>query len=115
MKYTRKAIEVEAVQWNGTNIQEISEFGDGQVRYVAGIVKIVPDGSTKIMRAEVGDWIVRDTDGDCYPCTDSVFRASYHGPWDSEEAPAAAEPEQSPADIAREHARARRGDPKGIA
>ena len=67
------------------------------------------------MRADVGDWILRDPEGSCYVCKGSVFKASYEGLWDQETPEPAAEPEKgrSPADVARE--RAQRGSPKGIA
>ena len=30
-KYIKKSVEIEAIQWNGTNLSEIQEFGKGNL------------------------------------------------------------------------------------
>lgn len=84
-KYRTKQCEVEAVQWDGTNVPEIDQFAgqavqwchDCVIRYgnqnqCAGYMLYIrtPEG---VMRADVGDYIIRELKGEYYLCKADVF------------------------------------------
>jgi hypothetical protein len=79
--FRHKPVEVEAVRWNGGNWGDIEVFlaarnnpsvlPDGNCLTVAtgyGVVKVFP-----------GDWLIRNTHGELYPCAHDVFLAGYEG------------------------------------
>lgn len=78
MKYRKKPLVVEAVQWTGENWDEIEMFsGETSVRRA-------PDSPTMgiltlegWMAANPGDWIIRGVCGEFYPCKNGIFSASY--------------------------------------
>jgi len=76
MKFRKKPVVIDAIQFTGENGMEIVHFADG--RYVS------PDGDALIiytlegnMRADVGDWIIKGVKGECYPCKPDIFEATY--------------------------------------
>lgn len=85
MKYRKKPVEIEAVQWTGENVDEVLSFGctgpqwawgaDYQIDRESKVVEIVTLEGT--MKASVGDWIVRGVAGEFYPCKPDIFSATY--------------------------------------
>lgn len=95
MRFRRKPIIVDAVRWNGSNVQEVTEFlvGLGE-RHVADRV---PGSSRTIAHfdfttsqsrvlietrrgdvvAEPGDWIVSEGDGIYRACKPDAFASAY--------------------------------------
>lgn len=80
MRYRKKPVVIEAVQWTGVNGAEVAAFCAG----VAGIH--AADGSMVqlqirtlegVMTASVGDWIIRGVKGEFYPCKPDIFAATY--------------------------------------
>jgi len=74
-KFRKRAVVIEAVRWDGTNPSECLEFmAKG---YLTG------DGSLEIftmegtMRASRGDWIIKGTKGEFYPCKPDIFEEIY--------------------------------------
>lgn len=78
MKYRKKPIEVEAVQWNGHNLKEIFVFTKSNKianDFLENYLEIKTlEG---IMKAEIGDWIIKGIKGEFYPCKDDIFKMSY--------------------------------------
>ena len=79
-KYMRKVNYVEAVRWTGENRIEIDEFtqsNPGEIfwDFIDGISIKTPNGR---VTAKKGDWICKDMMGKLYPCSDDVFRQTYH-------------------------------------
>lgn len=76
-RYRKKPIEIEAVHYDGMFPLEF--LGD------ADYVQAASDGSDSIeihtlegvMRADVGDWIIRGVQGELYPCKPDIFDATY--------------------------------------
>ena len=77
MKYRKKPIPVEAVQWFGDNIEEIKaldstgeniylENGNLRVKTLEGV-----------LNARVGDFIVKGIEGEIYPVKKEVFKKTY--------------------------------------
>jgi hypothetical protein len=73
MKYVKKAIEIEAIQWNGKNYVEISQFCDKC--YFDSELKIITMEGTHI--ATIGDFIIKGIKGEFYPCKEEIFNLSY--------------------------------------
>lgn len=76
-KYRSKPVEIEAVQWDGKNLDELrafvpEEWRDNRIHQPLGIKTL--EG---IMTVSVGDWIIKGTEGEFYPCKDSVFQRKY--------------------------------------
>ena len=79
-RYLRKVNYVEAVRWTGDNRTEIEEFtksnpGEKFWDFIDGISIKTPNGR---VTAKKGDWICKDMMGMLYPCSDDVFRQTYH-------------------------------------
>lgn len=84
-KFRKRPVEIEAVQWTGTNVDEVLGFTLGraavrdesfQLRSSSERVLIIEtlEGD---MRAEPGDWIICGVKGEFYPCKPEIFAASY--------------------------------------
>ena len=88
MKYRKKPVVVEAVQWNGLNLEEIKEFvGDSLIYNISDAAwKVGKDAPTVhikiktlegIMIAKAGDYIIRGVNGEIYPCKADIFEKTY--------------------------------------
>lgn len=75
MKYIKKPVEVEAVQWNGENTEEVLEFTNRAAKFENGKMQIATLEGT--MTANVGDYIIKGVKGEVYPCKPDIFKATY--------------------------------------
>lgn len=85
MKYRKKPVVIDAVQWDGANIDEVLSHGnsgplpswgdDFMVNTEAKKVEILT--MEGVMTASVGDWIIRGVKGEFYPCKPDIFEATY--------------------------------------
>lgn len=76
-KYRKKPVVIDAVQYVGTNWQEIvSLIGFDETSIDRGDVLIIHtlEGA---MRASPNDWIIRGIKGEFYPCKPDIFAATY--------------------------------------
>lgn len=78
MKYVKKPVVIDAIQWTGTNTQEIYDFCNSGSRdcHVIGdnlMIKTL-EGT---MKASAGDYIIRGVHGEHYPCKPEIFAATY--------------------------------------
>lgn len=74
-KYCKKPVEIEAIQWNGTNESEIKTFVGDAAKFTTTLLTIKTlEG---IMIAQVGDFIIRGVDGEFYPCKPDIFEKTY--------------------------------------
>ena len=83
MKYRKKPVIVDAVQWNGilSCLDEIKPF-DRTVELAQSFMEREPaaliintlEGD---MRADYGDWIIKGVNGEIYPCKPDIFEATY--------------------------------------
>jgi hypothetical protein len=75
MKFRKKPVVIEAVQYDGSNASEIGVFvGDAYVdgRRVPVIRTLEGD-----MSVTSGDWVIRGVQGEFYPCKPDIFDATY--------------------------------------
>lgn len=73
MRYRKKPVVVEAVQWIG-DIKPIHDFGAG---YTLRGTELFIETLEGAMRANPGDWIIKGVAGEFYPCRDAIFRLTY--------------------------------------
>ena len=89
--YTKKPVVIQALQWTGSNLEEIITFTDGppDVRSEHAGMKweeykdLVEKEGLKIytlegkMNANVGDYIINGVRGEFYPCKQDIFEETY--------------------------------------
>ena len=78
-RFRKRPIVVEAVQWNGRNKSEISDFTKNKLEDYGGI----KDGCFKVYTPEglmivrKGDWVVKGIKGEYYPVKSDIFDKTY--------------------------------------
>jgi hypothetical protein len=77
MKFRKKPVVVQAVQWNGNNLDELrafvpEEFRHNKINQPMGIVTL--EG---VMTVSDGDWIIKGVRGEFYPCKPDIFKETY--------------------------------------
>ena len=74
-KYRKKPVVVEALEWTGENMAEISKFSGELWKCKDGCL-LVPtlEGD---MKASKGDYIIKGVKGECYPCKPDIFKETY--------------------------------------
>ena len=88
MKYRNQPVEIEAVQWNGHNLNEIKEFVGESLEYdildtAWKVGKGQPHIFMKIHTLEgdhectKGDYIIKGVQGEFYPCKPDIFEQTY--------------------------------------
>ena len=86
MKFRKKPVVIDAIQWLGWNVKEVIEFMDYKDDFS---VSYLPPGSTYdnrsiflktlegTMEAKVCDWIIKGIKGEFYPCKPDIFEQTY--------------------------------------
>ena len=87
-KYTKKPIEIEAIQWTGLNLEEIKSFVGESLQYeIIDAAWRVGKGAPRVymviitlegdMHVSVGDYIIKGVKGEFYPCKPDIFEQTY--------------------------------------
>lgn len=77
-KYRKKPVVVEALQFTGKNSADIHEFSGGRdVREPVGEECLEIVTLEGIMKANVGDYIIKGVKGELYPCKPDIFEMTY--------------------------------------
>ena len=80
MKYRKKPVVIDAVQWTGDNVNDITKFVEG---VPDRIIEFIDGGFVKIktlegvMTANPGDYIIKGVKGEFYPCKPDIFKQTY--------------------------------------
>lgn len=80
MKFRKKPVEVEAIQYLGTkNCEECHTFmgidhDDGELCDANFLYIETLEGQ---MEASTGDWIIKGIQGEFYPCKPDIFELTY--------------------------------------
>jgi len=82
-RYRKKPVEIEALQWDGTNREECARFIGEAFGGVAS--ELAPDGTLRLTIltlegehiANQGDYIIRGVQGEHYPCKPDIFERTY--------------------------------------
>ena len=89
--YRKKPVVIEAVQYNGDNLQEVLDFTGKHPKWhewfgTFEIYQTYVNSDNKIfkiltlegaMEASPGDWIIRGVQGEHYPCKPDIFEKTY--------------------------------------
>lgn len=87
-RYKTKHCEIEAIQWNGINLEEIKAFvGESLIYNICDTAWQVGKGRPHVymkirtlegdMEASEGDYIIKGLVGEFYPCKPDVFERKY--------------------------------------
>ena len=74
-KYTKKPVEVEAIQLNFGNLEECLKFSNGKINPKTGDFEI--QTLEGVMTAQSGDYIIKGAKGEFYLCKSDVFKLTY--------------------------------------
>jgi hypothetical protein len=74
MKYRKKPVEIDAIQWTGDNKLEIFDFCNMSYINNQELRIQTLEGS---MIASVGDYIIKGVKGEFYPCKPDIFELTY--------------------------------------
>lgn len=88
MKYRKKPVIIDAIQWTGGNMSEIADFAKGfakfdEIRQGDAENKIPAQYDLSIqtlegiMQASRGDYIIKGVNGEFYPCKPDIFEKTY--------------------------------------
>lgn len=84
MKFRKKPVVIEAIQYDGKNFFEIREKFTGHLHPLAndplrntGFDSIEIHTMEGMMLAQKGDWIIKGVKGELYPCKPDIFEATY--------------------------------------
>lgn len=88
MKYRKKPVVIDAIQWTGLNPREIKDFvGESckidysDAAYEAGAGHVKADVTIHTlegdMSASAGDYIIKGVNGEFYPCKPDIFDKTY--------------------------------------
>lgn len=81
MRYRKKPVVVDAVQWTGENLAEIRGFvvgGGGRLQVsIAYGLSIWNEPEQQWISAPHGHWIIKGVAGEFYPCEPGIFAATY--------------------------------------
>ena len=77
MKFRKKPVVIDAVQWHGDNFVKIDEFitEPHETFPSQGIINIQTLEGT--MTASLEDWIIKGVNGEFYPCKPDIFEKTY--------------------------------------
>ena len=97
-KYRKKPVTIEAIQWNGKNLIDVSAFLYNKTRkealkeinlsnisckiwddYESIIIRegLTIDTLEGKMKADIGDYIIKGINGEFYPCKPDIFAKTY--------------------------------------
>lgn len=77
MRYRKKPIVIEAIQFDGTNFDELHKFCGNVILEPVGEIYIEIETLEGRMKANVGDFIIRGVNGEFYPCNYDIFNKTY--------------------------------------
>ena len=85
MKFRKKPVVIEAIRWDGENLDEVMVFCNGDASYelMAGgaselVIATLEDGESIARHvASVGDFIIKGVAGEFYPCKPDIFDKTY--------------------------------------
>lgn len=83
MKYRKKSVEIEAIQFIGdfASLNNIQKFVGGNIKVknmgCSGPISIVIKTLEGNMKVTAGDYIIKDVNGEFYPCKPDIFEKIY--------------------------------------
>ena len=78
MKYRKKPVVINAIQWTGKNTDEVKELAfTSTCKITVNYDSICIETLEGLMSAKIGDWIIKGIKNELYPCNPDVFAATY--------------------------------------
>lgn len=88
MKYKKKPVVIDAIQWNGLNLEQIKGFvGESLIYNILDTAWEVGKGAPHVfmkihtlegnMEVNKGDFIIKGVNGEYYPCKPDIFAKTY--------------------------------------
>lgn len=78
VRYRKKPVVIEAVQYDGNNGEEVEGFlGDAFETHLPSTGQIAIRTLEGEITASVGDYVIRGTEGELYPCKPAAFAATF--------------------------------------
>lgn len=83
MKFRKKPLEIEAIQWDGSVgvADKIEAWSRSKARMrrlgANGLAVIEVNTREGVMRCRAGDWVIKGIAGEFYPCAPEIFDATY--------------------------------------
>ena len=81
MKYRKKPVVIEAIQWTGKNKHEIVSFmganSSREIAFMGENLTLEIPTLEGVMIASKGDFIIRGVNGEFYPCKPDIFEKTY--------------------------------------
>lgn len=79
MKYRKKPVEIEAIQWEGTadSWGKIMDMGCPWEAGEMGLQRFYIPTLEGKMAVSNGDWVIKGVKGEFYPCKPDIFELTY--------------------------------------
>ena len=77
MKFRKKPVVIEAVQFTGENGRELRELIGEALSWNPLKAQAFIATLEGTMTADAGDWIIKGVKGEFYPCKPNIFEATY--------------------------------------
>jgi hypothetical protein len=77
MKYRKKPVVIDAILWNGDNLDEMKSLGGSRELRIGPKKSIFIHTMEGIMEGNVGDFIIKGVKGELYPCKPDIFDETY--------------------------------------
>lgn len=80
MKYRKKSIVIEAIQYTGDNYKEVCEFVGSELKtplIMREPGELIVETLEGNMITKVNDYIIKGIHGEFYPCKPDIFDKSY--------------------------------------
>jgi hypothetical protein len=77
MRYRKKPVVIEAVQYLPENVDELVAFLPAGTVFDGREGPVLIETLEGTMSGQVGDWIIKGVQGEFYPCKPEIFEATY--------------------------------------
>ena len=76
-KFRKKVIELEAIQWTGENLLDVTDFVGDPANVMGQIQTLFINSEDNVVTVVPNDWIIKGVKGEFYPCKPDIFAATY--------------------------------------
>lgn len=88
MRYRKKPVVIEAIQFIEANEHLVLNFLEHTKHHIEPATGALYILTLKgLMRANIGDYIIKGVHGECYPCNPDIFRKTYELVYELDENP----------------------------
>ncbi len=77
MKFTKKPITIEAIQWVGENLTDITKFCPSVDSSNLKEGELTISTLEGILIVSINDWVIKGVKGEFYPCKPDIFELTY--------------------------------------